>query len=353
MVAAALAVLALAAPAHWTRTDLPVPKAHPDLFVVSRGVTARGDAIYEGTYGKADHLHQLAFLWHRGKAIPLTVPGATWVDVNAVNARGDVVGDANVHGGVAVLWRDGKPTLLAGAHSTALGVSADGTAVGNDGGLTVVWRNGVETTLAGPSGRMLINAVGQVAYDTRGLDGLRHAFLWSNGTTTDLGSAGAADASVMALNDSGVVVGYAANSLGVPVTALEWANGETRNLGTFGAITSSAVDINDAGDVLVALASATGAVSTAVVVRNGAPLAIPGGALIATSLDEDGQVLGYTQTAKQARRSFVWRNGRSVLLPTSDGARPPWGSPNAIAGAWAVGDEYVGRTAHAVLWHRR
>jgi probable HAF family extracellular repeat protein len=353
MVAAALAVLALAAPAQWTRTDLPVPKAHPDLSVVSRGVNARGDAIYEGTYGKPGHLHQLAFLWRGGKLIPLTVPGATWIDVNALNARGDVVGDSNVHGGVATIWHNGKATLLAGAHSTALGVSADGTAVGNDDGLTVVWRNGVETTLAGPSGRMFINAVGQVAYDARGLDGLRHAFLWSNGTTTDLGSAGAANASVMALNNSGVVVGYAANSLGVPVTALEWANGQLLNLGTFGAITSSAVDVNDAGDVLVELASATGAVSTAVVVRNGAPLGIPGGSLIATSLDEDGQVLGYTQSTKQGRRSFVWRNGRVVLLPTSDGARPPWGGPNTIAGAWAIGDEYVGRTAHAVLWHRR
>src|SRR3954453_9996385 len=100
MTAPFLAALALLVAPHWTRTDLPVPKAHPDLFVVSRGVNVHGDAIYEGTYGKPGHLHQLAFLWRGGKAIPLTVPGATWVDVNALNARGDVVGDANVRGGV-------------------------------------------------------------------------------------------------------------------------------------------------------------------------------------------------------------------------------------------------------------
>jgi len=58
------------------------------------------------------------------------------------------------------------------------------------------------------------------------------------------------------------------------------------------------------------------------------------------------------------RRSFVWRNGRTTLLPTSDGSSPPWGDPNMVDGAWAIGNEYVKlpnghATAHAVLWRRR
>jgi hypothetical protein len=106
----------------------------------------------------------------------------------------------------------------------------------------------------------------------------------------------------------------------------------------------------------VQLTDSAGTPTAIVLLRDGNPITIPG--TVARSVDEQGQVLGETMTAKHGRRSFVWQDGVETLLPTSDGAKPPWGGSNTLAEGWAIGDEYVagphGRSAeHAVLWRRR
>ena len=352
MVHALLALLAAVAAPSWTRTDLPVPRAHPNMFVVSRGVNAHGAAIYQGTYGPAGHLHQAAFMWRNGKLLPLSA-GASWVDVWAINSSGAVAGDA---GARAVVWHDGKPTVLAGSPSAAEGINDRGTVIGVDGGSAAVWRNGVETQLDAVATATTLNAQDQVVGETPVGGGVTHAMLWQNGTTTDLGSIGTASSWATDINDGGEIVGYTATQTGFPLTAVVWENGQLVDLGRFGALGAQAVAVNNAGDVLVQLTNDAGAPAAIVLVRNGQPITIPG--LVARTVDEQGQVLGYTTTAAHGRRSFVWRDGKETVLPTSDGVAPPWGGPNEMAGGWAIGDEYVPLpnghgTAHAVLWKRR
>jgi probable HAF family extracellular repeat protein len=349
-------VAAVAAPA-WTRTDLPVPNAHPDMFVVSRGVNAKGAAIYEGTFGPAADLHQLSYLWRNGKLTQLTngtADGkADWVDVYAINSSGTVVGDA---GARAVVWRNAKPTVLAPEPSVAFRINDRGTVIGVDDRRAALWRDGVETLLDGVGTVTAINAQDEVIGQTPVGGQITHAMSWQNGVTTDLGSVGDASSWATGINSDGDIVGYTANSLDFPLTAIEWKDGQLVDLGTFGALGAQAVAINDAGDVLVQLSNNVGAPTAIVLVRDGTPIPVPG--TVARGVDEQGQVLGYTTTAKHGRRSFVWQDGLETLLPTSDGAKPPFGGPNVVAGGWAIGDEYVvtrhGKSAaHAVLWHRR
>lgn len=56
---------------------------------------------------------------------------------------------------------------------------------------------------------LLINNAGQVAGDVATDTGNTHAFLYSNGTMTDIGTFGGKDSNVVAMNDLGQVVGYA------------------------------------------------------------------------------------------------------------------------------------------------
>jgi probable HAF family extracellular repeat protein len=347
VVAVALAALALAAPAHWTRTDLPVPKAHPGLFVVSRAVNRHGAAIYQGTYGTAGSLHQLAFLWRQGTLTQLDLRHAPWVDVYGINGSGTVVGDAHAS---AVVWRHGTPTQLAKEPSTAFAINDHGTIVGEDQRRSVIWRDGVESPLDLIGAVTAINERDQVIGQADFGGGLQHAMLWQNGTTTDLGSIGPAASYATAINDDGVVVGYTASAFGTPLTAVEWKNGSLIDLGTFGAIGAEAVSVNAAGDVLVETTDTLGNPTGAVLLRGGGVVTIPGSG--ARAVDDEGQVLG---TA--SHRTFVWHAGVTALLPTSDQRFPPWGGPNTIAGDWAIGEEYVPlgngrRTSHAVLWHR-
>jgi probable HAF family extracellular repeat protein len=352
MLRPALALLALVAGPQWVRTDLPTPKAHPDMFVASRGVNAAGAVIYVGTFGKKTDLHQAAFLWRKGRMTPLTAGSAAWVDVYGINSSGTVVGDAAAR---AVVWHNGKPTVLGTEPSTARAINDHGTIIGDDRRETVIWRDGAEQPLDAIATVTAINDSDQVIGQTPGDGGAAHAMLWQNGTTTDLGTVGAAASWATAINDTGVVVGYLANDFGFPLSAVEWRDGQLVDLGRFGAIGAEAIAVNDAGDVLVQLMDSTGAPSAIVLVRNGQTVPVPG--VVARTVDAEGQVLGYLVTPKHAGRSFVWRNGTTTLLPTSDGTAPPFGEPNVVAGVWAIGNEYVSlpnghRTEHAVVWRR-
>jgi probable HAF family extracellular repeat protein len=321
------------------------------MFVVSIGVNAHGAAIYEGTFGTPGHLHQQAFLWRNGKVTRLDLRSSNWTDVYSINRSGTVVGDAHAS---AVVWRNGKPTKLAKEPSTALAINDRGTIVGDDQDRSVIWRNGVETVLDTIGSVTAINARDQVIGETDVADNLPHAMLWENGVTTDLGSVGGAASRATAINDEGTVVGYTANAVGNPIEAVEWQDGRLVELGTFGAIGAKAVAVNDAGDVVVETTDSSGLPTGSVLLRGGRVVPLPG--YQARAVDDEGQVLGLATA--HGRRSYVWRSGRTTLLPTSDGPSPPWGGANALVGPWAIGDEYVTlkgghSVAHAVLWHRR
>ena len=108
-------------------------------------------------------------------------------------------------------------------------------------------------TLGGPvSIAYGINDVGQIVGTSATASGTSHAFLWSNGTMTDLGSLGSTGPSDgRGINNHGQVVGGTVAANSSQYHAFLWDNGNMSDLGTLpGYNYSIALGINDAGQVV-------------------------------------------------------------------------------------------------------
>jgi len=77
----------------------------------------------------------------------------------------------------------------------------------------------------------------------------RHAFIYQNGVTTDIGTLGGRFAYAQGVNDAGMVVGGSLNAAGVMRAFIYDAAG-MHELGTLGGAVSHAYDVNQAGDVV-------------------------------------------------------------------------------------------------------
>jgi probable HAF family extracellular repeat protein len=380
---AALAALALAtggAAPRWTVTDIGVPPGQPRAFMTALAVNAHGVVLGSALIGPPGRQRSEAFTWRNGRFSTLRYRRSPWVDVAALNDNGAVVGDADGAPGGGVVWRNGRATALG-----TLGGRTTSPAALNDRGQVVgssftagaqehafLWQNGSMTdlgTLGGATSQATaINDRGQVIGTSTTADGFTHAFLWQRGTMIDLGSLPGVDSYPTAIDDRGEIAGATTSheAPGNPIDALLWRDGRLVNLGRFGAAGASAVAINAGGDVLVALDGRNGDPRAALLLRDGKRLRIQslggsappgqGPSLVALRLNDRDQVLGYGYTRPDnRRRSFIWQNGTTTLLPTFDGVDPPWGSPTALNDdGVAVGITYrslgTGSTQHIALW---
>src|SRR5690242_11213591 len=167
----------------WGAVDI-TPPAMRTAFVHAVGVNAHGAALAESTTHAGDGPRQRAFVWQDGRVRILTYGGSGFVDVVAINAHGDVIGDAR---GEGVLWRGTKPTPLGPFEPTALNAADEVVGDGNAGGDVhgFLWRNGTLTDLPGLGGKethaWLIDAGGDVAGVSALPSGVDHAVLWPSG----------------------------------------------------------------------------------------------------------------------------------------------------------------------------
>jgi probable HAF family extracellular repeat protein len=182
-----------------------------------------------------------------------------------------------------------------------------------------------------------------------------HAFLWSNGTLSDLGTLGGHFSQGNSINLSGEIVGTADTSTGIPDGFL-WNGKKMVDLGTFdpGGINDSgeiagtcgpnpgqractlvngtvtqlpdptsfspfdcdAGAINDNGEVLGGCDD-TSSYTHGVVWQNGTPtdLGTLGGPQTgAAAINNLGQVVGWSQTSTDADHGFIWSNGKMTDL---------------------------------------
>src|SRR5437667_8167708 len=97
------------------------------------------------------------------------------------------------------------------------------------------------------SGASAVNEAGQVVGWSQGSypDPI-HAFLWENGTMTDLGTLGGSTARAYDINDKGQVVGVSSTSSGLYHACL-WEDGTMTDLGTVGGQDSTADGHHDRG----------------------------------------------------------------------------------------------------------
>ena len=102
-----------------------------------------------------------------------------------------------------------------------------------------LWRNGTMTDLGTLGGSYSepygVNALGQVVGVAQTPDKYPHAFLWDDGVMTDLGTLGGSLSYALAVNERGQVVGYSDyNPLSNNTHAFLWQDGAMTDLGPFG-----------------------------------------------------------------------------------------------------------------------
>lgn len=180
-----------------------------------------------------------------------------WVDGAAINNAGSVVGSSNdsaftsahayvVAGGV-------KTVLSPEVQSSAHGINNAGIVVGQANNQATAWTGTTATTLSNGPYASRANAISDSGLIVG--QSFRHATLWNGGTQTDLGALSSASdlSTALAINSGGVVVGesvFAGEGYLAQTHAVAWHGTSITDLGTLGGLNSSASAINDAGLVV-------------------------------------------------------------------------------------------------------
>jgi len=149
-------------------------------------------------------------------------------------------------------------------YSEAYGINDSGQVVGWSDATNwqhaFLYSNGTMTDLGTLGGRTSvawdINDSGQAVGRAETAAEVDHAFLYSNGTMSDLGTPGDYQSGANAINDSGQVVGWAQTASGMH--GFLHSNGTRTELGTLGGWSSWAFGINNSGQVVGTADTASG-----------------------------------------------------------------------------------------------
>jgi probable HAF family extracellular repeat protein len=287
-------------------------------------------------------------------------------------------------------WQNGTLTDLGplphGAAAQTEWVSDSGLIAGvSQNGLTdpitglpeiraVLWSNGhihnLGTLGGNESGALAVNSAGQAAgvasnripdsYSMFGWGAQTRAFIWQNGTMTDLGTLGGTDAFALAINEHGWVTGpsYSDTNLSTncpwPLTTHPFlVDGHgMHDLGTLGGSCGFPNVINNQGQV-AGDSNLTGDTALHPFLWDGERMidlgSFGGTAGDATFMNDAGEVVGSMNLpGDQMWHAFRWKNGELHDLGTLDKCSTAWGinSKGQIVGA--SGD--CGVAVHAFLW---
>ena len=187
-----------------------------------------------------------------------------------------------------------------------------------------------------------------------------HAFLWQNGTMTDLGTLPGDDSSIpAAINGVGQVAGISFIGSSLHYRGFIWQNGVMTDLGTLAGMDVSFITgLNDRGQVVGDLQEPNGGAYHAFVWQNGAmtDLGNLGGASsYPNAINNVGQIVGFSDTSSGSMQAFLWENNTMTALGTLPGI--DWSI------AYAINDvgQIVGSIndvctssgycpSHAILW---
>jgi probable HAF family extracellular repeat protein len=158
-----------------------------------------------------------------------------------------------------------------------------------------------------------------------------HAFVWSNGTMTDLGTLGGLDSQGVAINGSGEVVGYSAGKDTRTGGEFLWDGRKMKSLSA----PAFAYGINDSGQIAGQCRNPMFLQGYTCVVSNGAITAlpesdpaieclyintiIPATVPAAVAINNNGQVLGNCYNSARSDVAVVWTSDTPTVLPTLGG----------------------------------
>ena len=221
--------------------------------------------------------------------------------------------------------------LAGGGYSNASGINDSGQIVGGSasasGAYAFLYSDGTLTdlgTLAGGTRSYAtgINNAGEIVGASNTSSGKWHAFAYSGSTMSDLGTLGGSSSYATGVNGSGQVVGYSATSSG-DQHAFEYSGGTMSDLGTLGGSSSYATGINDSGQVVGRAATSAG--DTHAFDYSGgtmSDLGTLGGSANysgANGINASGQIAGRTTTPGGNTHAFLYNAGVMADLGTPSG----------------------------------
>jgi probable HAF family extracellular repeat protein len=219
-------------------------------------------------------------------------------------------------------------------HGAAAGINDRGDVVGAARAASgevraVMWRDGhlVDLGLPGTGGyAVAVNDRGDVVGAYAGADGGEHAYLWRHATVTRLGTG--PRFTVRDINDRGIVAGSVLDRPEAP-TAVVWRRGTFVNLAGPDA---EATSVNERGQVVGWSNVTPGNQLRAVRWEHDSTTnlgVLPGGTgSAAVSINNRGQILGWSEDRRPRRTAFLWENG--VLIDLSARGVPVDSVPIAL-----------------------
>jgi probable HAF family extracellular repeat protein len=261
------------------------------------GINDSGQVV--GISSIRENASQHTFLYSSGKMTdlsPVNSQDLTTVGPTSINNAGKLASGL-IAGGIYV------PAILDTKNNSV-------SLLGSLRGATPYGFNGVATSV-----NDLGNAVGY-SY----VNGItRHAFLYSGGVITDIGSFGGYSAA-LAINNDNVIVGFASYQEAGVAHAFIYSNHVMNDIvpGT----ESYASDINDRGEVVGRFLTADRQTFHAFLYR-GAQLTDLGFAGTPLAVNDEGKIVG-TMNISSKQRAFVYENGKAVDLNTAIAPHSGW-----------------------------
>ena len=268
-----------------------------------------------------------AFEWLNGTTTDLGTLGgpAECSEATSINAKGQIVGTSELDEldpvlGVkqvrAVLWEDGKIKNLG-----TFGGNLSGAAGNNNRGQVVGF---ALNAIPDPFSFLYILLAGGASTGTQ-----TRAFLWQNGELQDLGTLGGSDAAAFFVNERGQVAGVSSfNSEPNPITgfpnqhAFLWQNGTMTDLGSLGGASATPSGLNNRGQVIGNSTTAVSEEFTDPYFWNGRKLidlftATEGKVVLVDALNDSGQVVGagdFSSTGGSQFSAVLWQHGEATNL---------------------------------------
>ncbi|HXY54605.1 MAG TPA: hypothetical protein VEM40_08040 [Nitrospirota bacterium] len=199
-----------------------------------------------------------------------------------------------------------------------------------------------------------INDSGQVTGQAAITTGYIHAFLYSGGTMTDLGTFGGTTSVGSGINNSGQIVGAAELTGDTVVHAFLYSGGIMADLGTLGGTNSEAQAINNSGQI-VGEANPTGDTIQHAFLYSGGIMAdlgtLGGTNSFGFGINTSGQIVGVSDlTGDAASHAFLYSGGTMSDLGTLGGSGSRANGINdsgqIVGSSYLTGDA----ASHAILY---
>nr|AUN35574.1 PKD domain protein [uncultured bacterium] len=239
---------------RYTITEIAAPNM---TWIEVTAVNNRGDVAgyFRSPQPGVTFEAEQGFLWNNGSLTPLGFPTAIRDSrIFGINDKGVLVG--GVGGGNAFTWQDGA--------WQDLGFKGEGRSINKSGGIAGIshmtgfprgffYSNGVFWEIGMPTGFLQSSAfsvndknivVGMMEINSIGR---RHSFVWQGGTLTDVGTIGGPDSQLNSINNHGYAVGYSFDR-DFGISAVQWDGDLSRLFDLPG--THVATSVNEHGDAV-------------------------------------------------------------------------------------------------------